>query len=281
MEALEHPLAIVELFNKLFGRPIAALLGLVGIKVADPAHCVPDYVVMVLLVAVALVVLLGLAGRKRERVPGKLQSVLELIVGFFESQLGEIIGPEGRKFLPMIGTVGLFIFVSNLLGVIPGFMSPTSKLNVTIGCALTVFVYYHYQGMKAQGVLKYLKHFMGPIPALAPLMIPIELISHFSRPVSLSIRLFSNIFAEDVLIVVIASIIPYLLPLPFMALSLFTAFLQAFVFVLLACIYISGAVAHDEEHEEGHAGEHGGKRGHGRARKRGRAEEPALETGAA
>ena len=102
-------------------------------------------------------------------------------------------------------------------------MSPTSKLNVTIGCALTVFVYYHYQGMKAQGLLKYLKHFMGPIPAMAPLMIPIELISHFSRPVSLSIRLFSNIFAEEVLIVVIASIIPIFLPLPFMALSIFTA----------------------------------------------------------
>jgi F-type H+-transporting ATPase subunit a len=274
MEALEHPLAIVELFNKLFGRPIAALLGLLGIRVKDPAHCVPDYIVMVLIVAAALVVLLGLAARKRERVPGKLQNVLELIVGFFESQLAEIIGPESRKFLPMIGTVGLFIFVSNLLGIIPGFMSPTSKLNVTIGCALTVFVYYHYQGMKAQGVLKYLKHFMGPIPALAPLMIPIELISHFSRPVSLSIRLFSNIFAEEVLIVVIASLIPYILPLPFMALALFTSFLQAFVFVLLACIYISGAVAHDEEHQESHGEGRGEKRGHGHARDE--AEKPAL-----
>jgi F-type H+-transporting ATPase subunit a len=247
MEALEHPLAIVELFNKLFSRPIAALLALFGVKVNDPAHCLPDYVVMVFIVAVVLVVLLGLAARKRERIPGRLQSVLELIVGFFEGQIMEIIGPEGRKFLPMIGTIGLFIFLSNLLGVIPGFMSPTSKLNVTVGCALTVFVYYHYQGMKAQGVLRYLKHFMGPLPALAPLMVPIELISHFSRPVSLSIRLFSNIFAEDVLIVVIASIIPYVLPLPFMALSLFTAFLQAYVFILLACIYISGAVAHDEK----------------------------------
>ena len=250
MEALEHPLAIVELFNKLFGRPIAALLALIGVKVQDPAHCVPDYIVMVLIVAVVLVVLLGLAARKRERVPGKIQNVLELIIGFFESQLEEVIGPGSRKFLPMIGTVGLFIFVSNMLGVIPGLMSPTSKLNVTIGCALTVFVYYHYQGMKAQGVLRYLKHFAGPIPALAPLMVPIELISHFSRPVSLSIRLFSNIFAEDVLIVVIASIIPFILPLPFIALSLFTAVLQAYVFVLLACIYISSAVAHDEEHEE-------------------------------
>jgi len=259
MEGLEHPLAIVVLFNRLFSRPIAALLALIGVKVKDPANCVPDYVVMVLIVAVFLVVFLGLAARKRKMVPGKLQNVLELVIGFFESQLVEIIGPEGRKYLPMLGTVGLFIFCSNLLGLIPGFMSPTSKLNVTIGCALTVFIYYHYQGMRAQGVFNYLKHFMGPVPALAPLMIPIELISHFSRPVSLSIRLFSNIFAEDVLIVVIASIIPYFLPLPFMALSIFTGFLQAFIFVLLACIYISGAIAHEEEsggHEDSQAHAH-------------------------
>jgi len=249
MEGLEHSLAIVELFNKIFSRPVAAALGLIGIHVKDPSRCIPDYVVMSLIVAIFLVVFLGLAARKRSPVPGKLQSILELIIGFFEGQLTDIIGPSGKKYLPMIGTVGLFIFFSNLLGLIPGLMSPTSKLNVTVGCALTVFVYYHYQGMKEQGLLKYLKHFTGPIPVLAPLMFPIELISHFSRPVSLSIRLFSNIFAEEVLLVVIASIIPYFLPLPFMALAIFTGILQAFVFVLLACVYISGAVAHEEEHE--------------------------------
>jgi len=248
MEGLEHSLAIVEFFNKIFGKPLATLLGLAGIRVKDPSRCIPDYIVMSLVVVVVLAVLLGLAARKRRLVPGKLQSALELIIGFFENLLVDIIGPEGKKFLPMIGTVGLFVFFSNVLGLVPGFMSPTSKLNVTIGCALTVFVYYHFQGMKAQGVIKYLKHFAGPIPFLAPLMVPIELISHFSRPVSLSIRLFSNIFAEEMLIVVMASIISYLLPLPFMALSLFTGFLQAFVFVLLACIYLSGAVAHEEEH---------------------------------
>ena len=247
MEGLEHSLAIVAVFNSIFGKPVAALLALVGVRVKDPSRCIPDYVVMSLIVAAFLVLFFGLAGRRRKLVPGKLQDVLELVIEFFQGLLTDIIGPEGKKYLPMVGTVGLFIFFSNILGLIPGFMSPTSKLNVTVGCALTVFVYYHYQGMKSQGVLKYLKHFMGPIPLLAPLMIPIELISHFSRPVSLSIRLFSNIFAEEVLIVVIASIIPYVLPLPFMALSLFTGLLQAFVFVLLSCIYISGAVAHAEE----------------------------------
>jgi F-type H+-transporting ATPase subunit a len=260
MEGLEHTLGIVVLFNRLFARPVAGLLALLGIHVRDPGNCIPDYVVMVLIVAAAMIVFFTLAGRKRDLVPGKLQIVLEFIIKFFESQLTEIIGPEGKKYLPVVGTVGLFIFSCNLLGLIPGLMSPTAKLNVTVGCALSVFFYYHWQGIKAQGLFKYLKHFMGPIPALAPLMVPIELISHFSRPVSLSIRLFSNIFAEEVLIVVISSIIPVLLPLPFMALSIFTGFLQAFVFVLLSCIYLAGAVEHGDEHEaaesrDGHVAE--------------------------
>ena len=160
----------------------------------------------------------------------------------------DIIGEQGKKYLPMVGTIGLFIFFCNLLGLVPGFMSPTSKLNVTAGCAVSVFLYYHWQGIRAQGVLKYLKHFTGPTPLLAPLLLPIEIISHFSRPVSLSVRLFGNIFAEELLILVIASIIPFLLPLPFMAIAIFTATIQAFVFVLLSCIYIAGAVAHEEEH---------------------------------
>ncbi|MDD8027710.1 MAG: F0F1 ATP synthase subunit A [Acidobacteriota bacterium] len=247
MEQLEHPLALVLFINRVFGRPVAALLKLIGIQVADPAHCIPDYVVMVFIVAVFMMLFFGLAARKLAVVPGKLQNLLEYIIEFFEGQLTDIIGPKGKKFLPVVGTVGLFIFFCNVLGLIPGLMSPTSKLNVTIGCALTVFLYYHYQGMKAQGVFKYLKQFTGPIPAMAPLMIPIELISHCSRPISLSIRLFSNIFAEDVLIVVIASIVPIFLPLPFMALSIFTAVLQAFVFVLLSCIYLASAVEHEEE----------------------------------
>jgi len=248
MEGLEHTLGIVVLVNRLLGRPVAALLALFGIKVADPAHCIPDYIVMVFIVAAAMIVLFTLAGKKRDLVPGKFQVVTESVIRFFEGQIVEIVGPEGKKYTPVIGTVGLFILFCNLLGLVPGLMSPTAKLNVTIGCALSVFFYYHGQGIKAHGFFKYVKHFMGPIPAIAPLMVPIELISHFSRIVSLSIRLFSNIFAEEVLIVVIASIIPLFLPLPFMALSIFTAVLQAFVFVLLTCIYLAGAVEQEEEH---------------------------------
>jgi F-type H+-transporting ATPase subunit a len=248
MEELEHSLFTVELFNKAFGKPVLALLNLLGIQPKNSESPVPDYLVMCFFVAVFLILFLGLASRRLSPIPSKRQSILELIIQTFEGLLVDIIGPEGKKFLPVVGTVGLFIFTANMIGLAPGFMSPTSKLNVTAGCALTVFVYYHWQGMKAQGVLKYLKHFAGPIPALAPLLIPIEIISHFSRPVSLSLRLFGNIFAEELLIVVIASIVPFVLPLPFMAVAIFTAVIQAFVFVLLACIYISGAVAHAEEH---------------------------------
>jgi F-type H+-transporting ATPase subunit a len=247
MEALEHPLFVVELFNRIFGRPLASLLGLLGIKVADPDHLFPDYVVMVVIVTILLMLILGLASRKLSLVPSRRQSLLEMIFGLFEGLVTDTIGPEGKRYLPMIGTIGLFIFSCNAIGLVPGFMSPTSKLNVTVGCALVVFVYYHAQGIKAQG-LKYFKHFVGPIPALAPLIITIEIISHFSRPVSLSMRLFGNIFAEELLIIIMASIIPFLLPLPFMAVAIFTAVIQAFVFVLLACIYIAGAIAHEEEH---------------------------------
>lgn len=246
MEGLEHSLWIVEAVNRLIGRPLAALLGLFGVEI-DPLHAVPDYLVMVLVVAVTVPVLLKLLARRPALVPGRRQSVAEMVVQMFESVVVEAIGPEGRKYVPVIGTVGIFIFACNMIGLIPGFMSPTSKLNVTVGCALVVFIYYHAQGVRSQG-LKYFKHFTGEIPALAPLMLPIEIISHFSRPVSLSMRLFCNIFAEELLIVIMASIIPFLLPLPFMAVAIFTAVIQAYVFVLLACIYIAGAVAHEEEH---------------------------------
>jgi len=248
MEELEHSLFLVELFNKIFGKPLAALLGLFGIRVADPSRLVPDYIVMSLIVVVVVALVFGLASRRLALIPSRRQSVLEIIVGLFEGLIIDTIGEEGKKFVPLIGTVGIFVFSCNMLGLVPGFMSPTSKLNVTIGCAMVVFVYYHWQGVKAQGFWKYMKTFAGPIPAMAPLIFPIELISHFSRPLSLSMRLFGNIFAEDLLLIIIASIIPLVLPLPFMAVAIFTSVIQSFVFVLLSCIYIAGAVSHEGEH---------------------------------
>lgn len=248
MEELEHSLFLVDLFNKIFSKPFSFLLAQIGIEVKNPEHLIPAHVVMSLIVMIALILFFGISSRRLKLIPSKFQSILELIIQAFENLLVDIIGERGKKYLPLVGTMGLFIFFSNILGLVPGFMSPTSKLNVTLSCALAVFVYYHWQGIKSQGLFKYLKHFTGPIPVLAPLLLPIEIISHFSRPVSLSIRLFGNIFAEELLIVVIASIIPFFLPLPFMAIAIFTATIQAFVFVLLSCIYIGGAVAHEEEH---------------------------------
>ena len=247
MKELEHSLFIVDLFNKIFSKPLSFLFSLVGIEVHNPEHLIPDYVVMCLIAAAVLILFLGLSSRKFKITPSKLQSVLELIIQAFESLLVDIIGESGKKYLPLVATIGLFIFSCNIIGLVPGMMSPTSKLNVTVGCALVVFFYYHWQGIKTQGVFRYLKHFTGPIPLLAPLFFPIEVISHFSRPVSLSLRLYGNIFAEELLIVVIASIIPFFLPLPFMVIALLTAVIQAGVFVLMACVYIGGAVAHEEE----------------------------------
>jgi len=248
MEELEHSLFLVEFINKIFSKPLSSILALIGIEVKNPEHFIPDYVVMCIIGAGILILFFSLSSKKPTLIPSKLQNILELIIQFFEGLLSDLIGKDGKKYLPLVGTVGLFILTCNLMGLVPGFMSPTSKLNVTAGCALTVFVYYHWQGVKSQGLFKYFKHFMGPIPLLAPMMVPIEIISHFSRPLSLSMRLFGNIFAEELLILIMASIIPFLLPLPFMAIAIITAVVQAYVFVLLSCIYIAGAVAHEEEH---------------------------------
>lgn len=247
MEGLEHSLPLVEFINHLFGPVLAALLKLLGIQVKDAHHLIPDYLVMVFLVVLVLSVALAVAGKKARLVPGRGQVVLESLVDFFEGLILDTIGEEGLKYLPVIATVGLFILTSNLMGLVPGLMSPTSKLNVTLGCALVVWLYYHWQGIKSHGFFGYLKTFTGANPLLAPLLLPIEIISHFSRPVSLSMRLFGNIFSEELLILIIASIIPYFLPLPFMAISIFTAVIQSYVFVLLSCIYLAGAVA-EEEH---------------------------------
>jgi F-type H+-transporting ATPase subunit a len=147
--------------------------------------------------------------------------------------------------------MGFFILIGNLMGLVPGLMAPTSSINVTLGCALTVFVYYHVQGVREQGAWNYVKHFAAPPGApifIAPIMLPIELISHVSRVLSLSLRLFGNIFGEELVILILFSIVPFLVPLPMMFLGIITGSLQAFIFVMLTTIYLAGAVA--TEHAE-------------------------------
>jgi F-type H+-transporting ATPase subunit a len=227
----------------------------------DPAHAIPDYLVMVMLIVTA-VTALALFMRSRLSVdnPGKIQILLEDGINAVSGLLEEWIGPKGREYMPLITTFGIFILLGNYAGLVPGLMAPTSSINVTLGCALTSWVYYHLQGIREQGAFAYIKHFAMPpgAPAfIAPIMFPIEVISHLSRVMSLSLRLFGNIFGEELVILILFSIVPFLVPLPMMLLGLVTGGLQAFIFVLLSVIYLSGAVA--VEHDEaGHIDEHHG-----------------------
>ena len=182
-----------------------------------------------------------LATRRLNIFPGKFQNVMEVIIGGFDSLLTDTMGHEGRRFFPLIATLGLYILTSNLLGLIPGFESPTANLNTTVSLAVVVFAMTHIVGVRVHGI-KYLKQFMGPVWWLTPLMLPIELISHLSRPLSLSVRLFGNIMGEDIVLAVVLLLVPLLVPLPVFVLMIFTSFIQTVVFMLLTMMYIAGAM---------------------------------------
>jgi F-type H+-transporting ATPase subunit a len=249
----EHPLWIVEAVNAVLGRPVAALLAAAGFHVEGPEVIPPHIVMTMLIVAVVTIVCAFMRSRLSVEHPGKFQIVLEDLVTAVVGLLEEWIGPDGRRYLPLIATLGLFILLGNYSGLIPGLVAPTSNINVTVGCAITTWVYYHYQGFRKQGVVNYLKHFAVPPGApvwMAPLMLIIELISHASRLLSLSLRLFGNIFGEELVILILGSIIPFIVPLPMMFLGLITGGLQAFIFVLLSIIYLQAAVAVEHEHDE-------------------------------
>ena len=259
MEKLHHPLWIVQLVNAALGGPVAAALRALGFHVSTEHDIIPDYLVMAGLIVLIMTVV-GLVLRSRLSVdnPGALQILIEDAVGALGGLLDEYIGHKGRRYLPLVGTIGTFVLIGNLMGLIPGLMAPTSSINVTLGCALTVWVYYHIQGVREQGVLAYLKHFAAPPGAplwIAPIMLPIEIISHLSRVMSLSLRLFGNIFGEELVILILFSIVPFLVPLPMMFLGIITGTLQAFIFVMLTTIYLSGAVAieHDHDHRDDRA----------------------------
>lgn len=182
------------------------------------------------------------------------ETLFDGVLGFMDTALG----PEGRPYFPLIFTLAVYIFLSNVIGIFPGFMAPTSNLNTNVGCALTVFFATHYIGVK-KGGLAYLKHFTGPIIWLAPLMVPIEIISHLSRPLSLTLRLFGNITGEELVLGVLMLLsLQFFLPIPWamQMFSIFGSFIQAFVFVLLTMIYIAGSLEEHEEHGHGEAAAH-------------------------
>jgi F-type H+-transporting ATPase subunit a len=235
-----------EILNHVFGGTVAALLKAIGVHPAHPEAPITNAVAMEILVFVFLIgFFLLVRSRLSVESPGALQHILEGAHGFITQQSHEIIGHHSEGFTPFLLTLGFFILCCNLIGLIPGFESPTAVPVVPLGCAIVAFVYYQAQGFKHAGVA-YLKHFAGPMPLLAPLMIPIELISHLARMLSLTIRLFANMFAGDMVTLVFFSLVPIGIPILFLGLHIGVSFLQTYLFVLLTTVYLAGAVA--EEH---------------------------------
>jgi F-type H+-transporting ATPase subunit a len=178
------------------------------------------------------------------KVPGPFQQVMEYAVSFIRNLVGDTVEHHPERYVPLVGTLGFFILLNNLFGLAP-FPTATANWNVTLGCALVVFSYYNWHGMKEQGFVKYWAHFLGPVWWLAPLMFPLELIGLVSRVLSHSLRLFGNITGEHIVAAIFFGMMPLFLPVPIMFLGLFFGLIQTFVFILLASIYISGAVAHE------------------------------------
>ncbi len=205
------------------------------------AHAYPQ-VTNTWLIMLILIVLSLLAAKSVKMIPAGGQNLFEMIISGIESFQVETMGEHGRSVFPLIATLGLFIFLSNVLGLIPGFYSPTASINTTLACALIVFFTTEIIGIKTHG-FKYIKQYLGPVWWLAPLMLPIEIISHLSRVLSLTLRLFGNIMGEDLVVIILIFLAgKFLAPLPMMFLALFTSFIQAFVFALLSMIYISTAM---------------------------------------
>lgn len=258
MEKLHEAHLIVLWINQLLGPLVESIRLAMHFAPTKPGQdVIPDYLVMSGLI-VLFFVAVGLVLRSQLSVenPSRLQIVLEDIVSALVGMLDEFIGPLGRTFLPLIGALGGFILVGNYMGLLPGFMAPTSNINVTVGCAITAWVYYHLQGIRAQGIGSYIKHFVMPpgVPKAIGIVImfPIEVISHSSRVLSLALRLFGNIFGEELVIMILGMIIPFFIPLPMMFLGLITGGLQAYIFVLLTIIYLQGAVVVDHGDAHGH-----------------------------
>jgi F-type H+-transporting ATPase subunit a len=182
-------------------------------------------------------------------VPTGTQNVMEAYLSGVLAMGADVMGKEeARRYLPLVATIGLFVGIANIVGVIPGFEAPSAFLDFTLALALVVFVYYNFEGIRRNGLVTYFKHFMGPVWWLAWLMFPIEIVSHISRIISLSFRLFGNVKGDDMFLMVILMLAPWLLPMIPFALLTFMAFLQAFIFMMLTYVYLGGAVLLSDDH---------------------------------
>lgn len=206
------------------------------------------FIVHMLLAAFLAVMLGRVATRNLRMVPLGFQNVMEAYLLGILAMGRDVIGEtNARTYLPLVATIGLFVFVGNVIGIIPGFESPTGNVNMTLTLALSVFAFYNFEGIRKNGVVHYLAHFAGPVKLLAPLMFPIEVISHISRIISLSFRLFGNIKGDDLFLWVLLMLAPYLVPLPAYLLLTFSALLQTFIFMILTYVYLAGAILLEEE----------------------------------
>jgi len=199
-------------------------------------HVLYTWLVMGILIILALA-----ATRKKSLVPAGLQNFMEPVISMIETMIEDIMGPKGKTYFPLIATIAFFILTCNLIALIPGFYPPTADPNTNAAMALTVFMMTHIVGVKEHG-LHYFKHFTGPIWWMAPLMVPIEIIGHLARPLSLTLRLFGNMYGHEIVIMVFIFMAPMLVPVPIMLMGVLVAFIQTYVFMLLSMIYIAGAI---------------------------------------
>lgn len=241
----EHELWVTALFNRFLAGPANAALNAVGHPAHDAAKPWANWMTMeILAVAIVMALVMMVRGRLSVESPGGLQHLIESIYGFLKTNADEAGIHHSEKFVPYFFTVFLFILTMNLIGAVPGFEAATMFAWVPAGLAITTFFYYNIKGVAENGI-GYFKHFIGPYLWLAPLMIPIELVSHMARPMSLTIRLYANMFAGEQVTLAFLGLVPLIIPVIFMALHVFVAFLQAYIFTLLSMIYVGGAVAHE------------------------------------
>ncbi len=243
---MSHELWITGLFNRLLAGPANAVLSGIHVPVKDAAHPWTDWLVCEIVVVCVIVALFAfLRSRLSVDKPGKTQHIFEVVYEFVSASAEEIVGHEAHKYVAFFGTIFLFILFMNLIGLIPGFESPTMYPMVPLGLAVVTFLFYNIAGFAKSGPA-YLKHFLGPIWWMAPLMIIIEPLSHLARPLSLTVRLWANMFAGEQVYLTFIQLTKVVFPVIFIGLHLFVAFLQAYIFMLLAMVYVGGAVS--EEH---------------------------------
>jgi F-type H+-transporting ATPase subunit a len=242
---MHEPSLITDTLNKYFGNLATQVLHAVHVQPYNPQAPITETFAMEILV-LGLLFLFFVLVRISLNVenPGPIQQVAEMLHGFVSDQADSIIGPGAQRYVMFTTCVLMFILLSNLLGLVPGLIAPTSVATVPLGVALLCFFYYHYYGIRENGV-GYFKQFLGPIWWIAWMMLPIELISHFARILSLTVRLYANMFAGEMVTLVFFSLVPIGFPIVFMGLHMLVAVIQAYIFMLLTMIYVSQAVAHD------------------------------------